>query len=116
MYNIPPARYIIDLIYFQIDVLQETVRYIEDLERRLLAQVQSAGLPRQLVKFEHKDDGHDRTEPLPRRSPVQIEDLRNLLHSSLQPVLEEKLKKQRLEDENNIAQLLSDAGSTNMDS
>lgn len=116
MYNIPPARYIIDLIYFQIDVLQETVRYIEDLERRLLAQVQSAGLPRQLVKFEHKDDGHDRNEPLPRRSPVQIEDLRNLLHSSLQPVLEEKLKKQRLEDENNIAQLLSDAGSTNMDS
>ena len=101
--------------YLQIDVLQETVRYIEDLERRLLAQVQSVGLPRQLIKFEHKDDGADRTDSRASRSPVQIQDLRNMLHSSLQPVLEEKLKKQRLEDENNIAQLLSDAGSADMD-
>lgn len=98
----------ITVVYFQVDVLQETVRYIEDLERRLLAQVHCAGLPRQLLNCETKSNP-ERPESKPE---VQIHDLRNMLHTSLQPVLEAKLKKQRLEDEAKIAQLLRDAGSS----
>jgi len=98
----------------EVDVLQETVKYIEDLERRLLEQVQCAGLPRQLRKFESKDDAtaQNSENPASQTPPVQIHDLRSMLHSSLQPILHEKLKKQRLEDQDRIAKLLREAHSS----
>ena len=88
------------------DVLQETVRYIVDLERRLLAQVQCAGLPPQLQKFDDPASAPSSSTPA---ASVQMQDLRSLLHTSLGPVLEARLTKQRAEDETNIARLLEEA-------
>jgi len=97
----------------EVDVLQETVRYIEDLERRLLAQVQCAGLPHQLKSFQNKHDAavsNPETGENPGEAPVEIHDLRSLLHARLQPALRHKLDKQREHDNTNIQQLLRDSG------
>ena len=95
-------------------MLQETVRYIEDLERRLLAQVHCAGLPPQLQKFDKKDDpAAPSTAAAPAATgSVQMQELRSLLHTSLGPVLEARLAKQRAEDQTNIARLLEEASAT----
>ncbi len=108
------------------DVLEETVKYIESLERRLLERVRLSGLPARLHKLQPTtpgDDAGDGRLHLPTigssENPVgpvrtggggglEIQDLRNLLHHSLQPALEQKLKKQRMEDDAMIRQLLEE--------
>lgn len=91
----------------EVDILQETVKYIEELEQRLLSQVQSVGLPPKLAKIEHKTVLEN-----PSTIPLKIQDLRNLVHSSLQPRLQEKLTKQRQEDHANIQKLLNEASTS----
>ena len=132
-------------------MLQETVRYIESLERRLLAQVHCAGLPPQLAKLQQKSEDssgppaaaalvagttaaadeptrHRDDEDIsrlrrprcearassetPPQSGVELLELRSLLHTRLQPILMQKLEKQRSEDQTNIDQLLREAGGT----
>jgi hypothetical protein len=95
----------------EVDILQETVKYIEELEKRLLSQVQSAGLPPKLAKLEHK-----RSSENPPTIPLKIQDLRNLVHTSLQPALHEKLVKQRQEDQATLQKLLSEASTSSTSS
>ena len=118
------------LLILQVDVLQETVRYIEDLERRLLAQVRTAGLPRQLLPYAKQeqqdlpntsagvqsDSAPQQQQPgvqldrgHTKQPGVGLDQLRSLLHTSLQPALLAKLKKQRREDEDNIARLIRES-------
>ena len=106
---------------FQMDVLQETVRYIEELERRLLERVRVTGLPARLQKL-HPVAGDDiRPRPIggagslenpggPSGGGLEIQDLRSLLHHSLQPALEQKLKKQKIEDDATIRRLIAEGG------
>jgi len=109
-------------VCFQMDVLQETVKYIEDLERRLLERVRVSGLPARLQKLDAAADGvrhqppSENSDGLPSlRSGgggggLEIQDLRHLLHTSLQPGLQHKLKKQQLEDEARLHHLMEERG------
>jgi hypothetical protein len=111
------------------DVLQETVRYIEELERRLLDRVRLTGLPHHLHKLDQAAAAGHRPATVSagslenpvgptRTGPVggsgggglEIQDLRNLLHHSLQPALEQKLKKQKNEDDAVIRRLIAESG------
>ena len=94
---------------FQMDVLQETVRYIEELERRLLERVRVTGLPARLQKL-HPVAGDDiRPRPIggagslenpggPSGGGLEIQDLRSLL------------KKQKNEDDATIRRLIAEGG------
>jgi len=103
----------------EVDILEETVRYIEQLEHKLLSQVQSIGLPSKLAKQDVKDLPEKSTKSetsengaAAGESGLRIEDLRNLVHKSLQPELHQKLMKQRRQDQLNIQTLLSEASSS----
>jgi hypothetical protein len=110
------------VLSFQMDVLQETVKYIEDLERRLLERVRVSGLPARLQKLDAAADGvrHHLPSENSDGSPslrssgggggLEIQDLRHLLHTSLQPGLQHKLKKQQLEDEARLHHLMEERG------
>ena len=120
------------------DILQETVKYIEELEQRLLSQVQAVGLPAKLAKHHNSVAAVSSLTSTPTTTSVtsnvttagvggsdgraagtkvglgglKIHELRNLVHSSLQPALHDKLAKAKHEDEVNIQRLLQQAEAT----
>lgn len=113
----------------EMEVLQETVRYIEELERRLLARVRLTGqLPARLQKLDPSTTATATTIQLPGSlenpghscssslggggGSLEIQELRQLLHHSLQPALEQKLKKQKSEDEAVIRRLVAETCSS----
>ena len=68
---------------FQEEILEETVKYIEDLHCQLLERIHCQGLPSRLRKVASEDD-HQNTDNM------GLSQMRTLLERSLQPQLEER--------------------------
>merc|ERR1719350_917005 len=81
----------------EVDILEETTRYILSLEEKLLEKVREHGLPEHLVKIRDNlaasDDLSDNTE-----DNIDMKTLQAILHKFAQPELEKKEGERRKEE------------------
>merc|ERR1719350_77138 len=82
----------------EVDILEETTRYILSLEEKLLEKVREHGLPEHLVKIRDNladsDDLSDNTE-----DNIDMKTLQSILHKFAQPELEKKEEERRKGEE-----------------
>ena len=86
-------------ILFQEEILEETVKYIEDLHCQLLERIHCQGLPSRLRKVASEDD-HQNTDNM------GLSQMRTLLERSLQPQLEERGRRREEEERRKLKQLI----------
>ena len=86
-------------ILFQEEILEETVKYIEDLHCQLLERIHCQGLPSRLRKVASEDD-HQNT------NNMGLSQMRTLLERSLQPQLEERGRRREEEERRKLKQLI----------
>ena len=87
-----------------IDILEETTRYILSLEQKLLEKVREHGLPEKLVKMKDihivSDDQSDNEDN------IDMTMMKCILHKLAQPDIERRLEDQKIEDEKKILEIL----------
>ena len=87
----------------QVDILEETTRYILSLEQKLLEKVREHGLPEKLVKM--KDNlavSDDLSDSDNTTDNIDMKTLQSILHKYAQPEVERRLKEQNIEEEKRL--------------
>ena len=91
----------------QVDILEETTRYILSLEQKLLEKVREYGLPEKLVKMKDKhivsDDQSDNEDA---KDNIDMNMMKCILHKFAQPEIERRLEDQKIEDDKQISEIL----------
>ena len=88
---------------FQVDILEETTRYILSLEQKLLEKVREHGLPEKLVKM--KDNlavSDDLSDSDNTTDNIDMNTLQSILHKYAQPEVERRLEEQKMEEEKRL--------------
>ena len=98
------ASSFVNSLMFQVDILEETTRYIRSLEQKLLEKVREHGLPEKLVKMKDKhivsDDRSDN------KDNIDMTMMKCILHKFAQPEMERRLEDQKIDDEKQISEIL----------
>lgn len=81
------------------DILEETVKYIEDLHNRLLERIHSQGLPSRLREVAREGESSGSAD-------LKMEEMRTLLERSLQPELMRRQRQRSEEDKVKVKQLI----------
>merc|ERR1719318_675635 len=91
----------------EVDILEETTRYILSLEQKLLEKVHEHGLPEKLVKMKDNpavsDDLSDNDN---RKDNIDMDMMKCILHKFAQPEIERRLQDQEIEDQKQISEIL----------
>ena len=89
--------------YFKVDILEETTRYILNLEEKLLEKVREQGLPEKLVKIKDNlvasDDLSDKND---KDDNIDMKTLQSILHKVAQPEIGRKGDGVNREDQEQI--------------
>eukprot|EP00092_Neocalanus_flemingeri_P015626 GFUD01016914.1.p1 GENE.GFUD01016914.1~~GFUD01016914.1.p1 ORF type:complete len:158 (+),score=61.28 GFUD01016914.1:546-1019(+) len=87
----------------EVDILEETARYILNLEQKLLEKVREHGLPEKLDKL--KDNSAVSDDPSD-NSAIDMDSLKSLLHRYAKPELRRRLDEQKIEDQKQIDRIV----------
>merc|ERR1719318_156976 len=91
----------------EVDILEETTRYILSLEQKLLEKVREHGLPGKLVKMKDNpavsDDLSDHDD---HKDNIDMNMMKCILHKFAQPEIERRLEDQKIEDQKQISEIL----------
>ena len=97
----------VNSLMFQVDILEETTRYILSLEQKLLEKVRKHGLPEKFVKM---NDNHvvsdDLSDNEDAKDNIDMHMMKCILHKFAQPEIERRLEDQKIEDEKQILEIL----------
>merc|ERR1719318_1737984 len=82
----------------EVDILEETTRYILSLEQKLLEKVREHGLPEKLVKMKDNPTGSDDlSDNDDGKDTIDMNMMKCILHKFAQPEIERRLEDQKLE-------------------
>ena len=101
------AQSFVNYLMFQVDILEETTRYILSLEQKLLEKVREHGLPEKLVKMKDNhvvSDGLSDNDDV--KDNIDMNMMKCILHKFAQPEIKRKLENQKIEDEKQILEIL----------
>merc|ERR1712106_299862 len=87
----------------EVDILEETTRYILSLEQKLLEKVREHGLPEKLARL--KDNlkvSDDLSDSDNTTDNIDMNTLQSILHKYAQPEVERRLEEQKMEEEKRL--------------
>eukprot|EP00090_Calanus_glacialis_P020987 TRINITY_DN3239_c0_g1_i2.p1 TRINITY_DN3239_c0_g1~~TRINITY_DN3239_c0_g1_i2.p1 ORF type:complete len:176 (+),score=51.34 TRINITY_DN3239_c0_g1_i2:44-529(+) len=90
----------------EVDILEETTRYILSLEQKLLEKVREHGLPEKLKMKDNPAVCDDLSDNEDVKGNIDINMMKSILHKFAQPEIERKLEDQKIEDEKQILEIL----------
>merc|ERR1712106_408770 len=87
----------------EVDILEETTRYILSLEQKLLQKVREHGLPEKLVGM--KDNlkvNDDLSDSDSTTDNIDMNTLQSILHKYAQPEVDRRMEEQKMEEEKSL--------------
>ena len=94
----------------QVDILEETARYISSLEQKLIEQVREHGLPDKLDKFRDNSAVSDASSDNSATDNLDMNTLKTILHKYAEPKIVSRLEEQQMEEQKQICNILQTGG------